>query len=664
MESDMPRALLQKLNEQVRAQGPIYVGLIVSQEIEDDRGGKHAFTIYPDKENAALAAAGKAQHYYFMPSAPRLAKHSNGYDMFHTQVFSGIMDNSKNIGEDGYSELAGGVLSFTATMAPPDGVIDKLRESLKAVLTGHSNDHYNLSGDDFKLGPIPLKTNNTVLHSLNYSNSSKSAEGETSDNPDAWAFEIQGAGASTIDVFGKSAYTVMMGRRPISLLTASAKSGTSQITLENHLTFDVWTLASRISITGYWDKIASHFSRQASGGVSWLRVNAADEVNKLIEDGAVKVKIDFGAGLEETRKEDIEKAADLVADKIFAMVEKKLAQAGTSVEEEKAKLPKSAGKMVKLFKMNFWAGLSVAINRKKDIFQGEFTYDKEVNETVVRSNVISAQMEGVFEQASQDEAAMEAYFSQVFMEEAFGKIHVIASANANWPLENGTGDPIHAMKIQIGYPDSEGSIVWKAAGRFKDGASDGPLTDKTHAAIWTEATKNRVYVFDFTRHDQEEEGNDETIYVRKTISLKENPDVAVNEITEEYSSIDHLLEVRAESSGQLNVGPFDLSMPIPEGDKQISVVVRVKTESFGEKSYRFNGKAEEGDKAYRVWYASPDDIESYDYKCEVTVKGKRFGQASLNWESDWETGTGSGPLDITIPEPSEEIQDKLDSYLG
>lgn len=660
----MSRALEKKLNEQVRAQGPIYVGLIVSHEIEDDRGGKHSFTIFPDKENAALAAAGKSQHYYFMPAESRLAKHSNGYDMFHTQVFSGVMDNSKNIGEDGYSELAGGVLSFTATMAPPDGVIDKLRESLKTLLKGHSNDHYDLKSDDFKLGPIPLKTNNTVLHSLNYSTSPKSAEGETSDNPDAWAFEIQGAGASTIDVFGESAYTVMMGRRPISLLTASAKSGTSPITLENHLTFDVWTLASRISITGYWDKIASHFSREMSGGVSWLRVNAADEVNKMIEDGAIKVKIDFGAGLEDSRKEDIEKAADLVADKIFAMVEKKLAEAGTSVEKEKAKLPKSAGKMVKLFKMNFWAGLSVAINRKKDIFQGEFTYDKEVNETVVRSNVISAQMEGVFEQASQDESAMEAYFSQVFMEEAFGKVHVIANANANWPSENGTGDPIHAMKIQIGYPDSEGSIVWKAAGRFKDGASEGSLSDKTHAAIWTEATKDRVYVFDFTRHDQEGEGDDERIYIRKTIALKENPDVAVNEITEEYSSIDHLLEVRAESSGQLNVGPIELGTVIPEDDKQISVIVRVKTDSFGEKSFRFNGKTVNEEKVYRVWYARPDDVESYEYKCEATVKGKKFGQGSLKWGSDWQTGSGSGPLDITIPEVPAGMQEKLNSYLG
>ena len=659
----MSNELQKKINSRVRAKGPAYVGLIVSHEIEDDQGGFHNFTIYPDAANLELGLAGMQQHYYFSPNEIRLAEHSNGYKKFNVTSFSGIMDNSKNIGEAGYSELAGGVLSFTSTMAPPRGVIDKLRDSLGELLNGHSNDQYRLVSNDFRLGPIPLKSNNAVLHSLNYSNSPKSEEGETSDNPDAWAFEIQGDGASTTDVLSETACTVMMGRRPITLLKGSAKSGTSQITLENHISFDVWLLASEIKITGEWDKCISEFSKEASGGVSWLRVNASDQINKLIESGAIQVQINFGAGLTEQRKEEIEEAADLISDKIYAMVEKKLEQAGTSMEAERAKLPKNAGQKIMFLKKNFWAGLSVAVNRKKDVFQGSFTYHKEINETVVRNTVISSQMEGVFEQASQDEAALAAYYTDVKMHEAFGKVHVIANANANWPTDSGTGDPIHSMKIQVGYPDSQGSIVWKAAGRFRDGNNDGPLSDKTAAAIWTEATKDRVFVFDFARIDTDDAVDDETIYVRKTISLKESPDVAVNEITEEYTSIDHMLEVRAESSGQLNVGPVDLSMVIPEGDKQISVLVRVKTDSFGEKSFRFNGKASDEDQNYRVWYASPDVVEPYEYKCGVTVKGKRFGQSSLNWESDWTTRTGSGPLPVTIPDAPDELQDKLATYL-
>ena len=44
------------------------------------------------------------------------------------------MDPSKNIGEDGFSELAGGVLTFTAPLAPPDGVVEKAFEKLKEML--------------------------------------------------------------------------------------------------------------------------------------------------------------------------------------------------------------------------------------------------------------------------------------------------------------------------------------------------------------------------------------------------------------------------------------------------------------------------------------------------------------------------------------------------
>ena len=518
------------------------------------------------------------------------------------------------------------------------------------------------------VGPIPLKANNTVMHNLTFSNSPESAEGTTSDNPDAWAFEIQGAGAGALNIHASNAFTTMMGRRPVLMMWESAQSGTSQVTLENHIQYDVWQLVTKIRIEGDWEKIATHFSAEAKGGISWFRADAKREVNKLIENGAVTVKVDFGAGMTDaTRKAEIEKSADLVADKIYALVESKLKEAGSSIEQEQAKAPDVAGKMIDMFKKNFWVGISVGVNSRKDVFQGTFVYEKEINEQVTRAEMLSSQMEGLFDETSEDEAAFDRYFSEVFMEEGFRKVHVVASANANWPSADGSsGDPIHALKVQVGYPDSQGSMVWKPAARSKDDLNDDTWSDDTSAVMWTEAGKDRLYVFDFTRHENGDDSDkSEEIHVRKTISFKESPDVAENEITEEYSTTDHMLEVRAESAGELNVGPIKIDMPIGADNTQVSVLVRVRTPRFGEKTYTITGATENDPRHYRVWYAAPDDREAYEYKAEVTIKGRRFGQKPIRYEGDWTAGSAaSGELLVSLPEVPAELEAKLDEYLA
>ena len=248
------------------------------------------------------------------------------------------------------------------------------------------------------------------------------------------------------------------------------------------------------------------------------------------------------------------------------------------------------------------------------------------------------------------------------MEEGFRKLHVISSAIANWP-ENEVGDPIHSLKVQIGYPDSSGQINWKNSGRVLEGPTDQEMSSTTLPAIWVPGNKDSRFVFDFTRHG--DRGDDsENFWVRKTINFRESPDVAVNEIVEEYEESVPTIDIRAESAGQLLVGPIALDMTIPEEDKQIDVIVRVRTARFGEKVYRFNGSTVTANRFYKVWYATPADIEDYQYMVEATVKGKRFGQKAVRWESAWMAGSGNGPLTVEIPEPPEDLGEKLDTYLS
>lgn len=434
----------------------------------------------------------------------------------------------------------------------------------------------------------------------------------------------------------------------------------------------MWTVPFKLTITGDWERIRTHFSASAGVQYSWFNASASHEVNKLIENGAITVDIELGAGMSMEEKEKREMAAESIITTISNMVMEKLKQAGTSVDEaveaathnmspsEKSKM-KMLGGLVSVIE-KFKVGVGVAVKNRKDIFSGSFTFTKQIEEQVTRSEVISAQMEGVFDQIKADETALDRYFTEVFMEEGFRKVHVIGSAIANWP-ENQVGDPIHSLRVQVGYPDSQGQINWKAAGRVLDGPTDDTMSTTTLPAIWSAGNKDARFVFDFTRHDDRGEDS-EKIWVRKTIAFKESPDVAVNEITEEYETNEHTLDIRAESSGQLLVGPISLDMTIPEGDNQIDVIVHVKTPKFGEKTYRFNGTTLNTERYYKVWYASPDDVESYDYKVEATVKGKRFGQKAVRWESGWTQGNGNGPLTIAIPEPPAELNDTLDAYLS
>jgi len=86
---------------------------------------------------------------------------------------------------------------------------------------------------------------------------------------------------------------------------------------------------------------------------------------------------------------------------------------------------------------------------------------------------------------------------------------------------------------------------------------------------------------------------------------------------------------------------------------------------FEEEGFEFSGGAADAvDRFYTVWYARPEDLEPHEYKVEVVVKGRRFGQRALRWEGDWTQGTGSGPLIAAIPEIPADLEPKIDEYLG
>ena len=671
------RALNEKINRRAaKAVGPVWTGQVVPIDAEDDAGNAYRVQWLPDKNNDLLREAGKPMHFYYLPDKPRLTTDEDGHFQFHLQKFSGVMDPTKNIGEDGFSELTGGLLTFTSTLGMPKDVLNKSFEALKEQLPSKQSQplfFWNRRGNSTPVlaGPVALNSNRTVLHALRpgagddgqpVGDDAPPADG----NPDAWAFEIQGAGDGTVNVLGSNAFTVMLGNRPVQMLMASAESGTSQVTLENHIGYEIWTLVTEIKITGEWEHVYDHFSAHVKGGWWFTSAEFKHEVNNMIQDQVITVEVNFGAGMVDAAQQaTYEKSADAIADQFMQQIAQKL----TAAEERSTTTAAEAETSTGWYKIgaNIWrsASFGAAFNSRKDTFVGSINYKKTINKQIVRPDMLSSQMEGLFDETSASDDAHDRYFSEVFFEEGFKKIHVVASANAHWPSAEGEdGDPIHRMKLQVGYPDSRGNLTWKSAARFKDSASDPDFSEEATLVGWTPETKDRLYVFDFTRHDDLGDDADK-IHLKRTVSLLESPKVATNEVTEEEVTNEHVVEVRAESGGRLRVGPISIDMPLGEEDAQVTVLVHVRTPTFEEEVFEFSGgAADAGDRFYTVWYARPQDVEPHEYKVEVVVKGRRFGQRALRWEGDWTEGTGSGPLIAAIPEIPADLEPTIDEYLG
>jgi len=81
------------------------------------------------------------------------------------------MDPTKNIGEDSFSELTGGLLTFTSTLGMPKDVLNRSFEALKEQLPSKQSQplfFWNRRGNSTPVlaGPVALNSNRTVLHAL------------------------------------------------------------------------------------------------------------------------------------------------------------------------------------------------------------------------------------------------------------------------------------------------------------------------------------------------------------------------------------------------------------------------------------------------------------------------------------------------------------------
>lgn len=649
-------------------EGPIWFGGNLTTETEDEDGRSYSIKWLPDKNNPNLRANGEPMHFYYMLDRSRLAEDTEGHYKFHLQKFAGVMDPNVNVGAEDYSEPNGGFLTFTTTMKIPEAAMEAAKEELKAKVEQQYAHHPLLrwNGDmpEPNFDNVPIVDNQTRLHTVSTAGRTDPATGsEGSSGPvddeevPPWGWHVQGEGDGSLNPTGHNAFSALLGQHPVSLIEAATESGESNLVIENELTYNVNTPVSEITVSGNWEAIFDHFSAAAEAKNAFLKADIEHEVEEMERDGTIEIEISYNeAFVDEEEVDKWEDAADEIAQTFLSIAEDKILTKETpDVERASADAPDAP-------LLPWWAPKADASFKNVEHTETlELDYSKEIDKRINRTSVQSSSLTGLFDEIQESEDAKDRYFSEVYLDEGWKKIHVISRANANWGGEDGDGDPLHHISCEVGYPESDGSMQFVNEARYRDSETADGLAD-SEPADWTADSADRVFVWDFLKHEDLENPND--ITVRETVSYDESSDrVLVNSIEREYTTDSHTFEVRAETAGHFEVGPITLDMPI--NSEQVSVIVTLRAPEVPDERLEFT-KGDAGPKRWELWYPPEGRPDSYQYAVQAIVNPPTFGLEELRWpeQPTWETVEGDGPLVVDVPAVPDDMRDKLQDYLS
>ena len=258
---------------------------------------------------------------------------------------------------------------------------------------------------------------------------------------------------------------------------------------------------------------------------------------------------------------------------------------------------------------------------------------------------------------------MKEYFDFVNLGDAFKKIHVIATSRANWPDDQGRGDPLDKLAISVGYSDKNGVIQYRNSGRYYDNLSK-KLSDDFAPAIWTKDDKDRVFVFDFAVDDNVPAEKRNQISVKRMVTYKEDERVKINPdntvVVPDQLTTDTQIEVRANAVGHLNVGPVYLDADL---NKHMLVEVTFKKDGFDPVTLMFTLANATDRQRFELWTNETTLAIKWSYKVKVTYKS--FGPLeAVVYEGDEvnREGSSANGIIINLPAPPPDILQKLTQY--
>jgi hypothetical protein len=632
--------------------GPFYGPnrILVVQKDDDDT--TYQLNIFADLFNEELRKDNKPLQFYYLPDAPRMAKNEKNDYMFQFTKFGGVLTSDSNIAVNGQTEVAGGVVAFTTTLKIPDKIIEKVKEEIRREIVSNAkfnNDKLFKLGENanqqIDLGVVPIVDNAVMVSNLTPQNISDPAA-QQPENP--WSWKMQGEGKGTINPVGNNAFTAMVGQYPAQIIAQAFRGASSPIFIHNTLKHKFYTGSFSATIKGEWKAIFNHFSANVKAKYLWAKADVQAAFNSAVKNGTITKSITIdNEVLTPEREKMYEAQVDKVFDKFMEAAQKTI----FDVQPGKIENAKASDLM--------FAGISVALKVQHDEHHLSLDFTETINETYIKENTISSHLMGFYDVIKNNPEEEKKYFTTVHLDEGFRKIHVIASARAFWPNVNTrNADPIHSLKLEVGYPDSTGAIVYKNSGQFMQNLAATKSATLT-PAIWNVDNKDMIVIFDFARQTNLPADKQNVIYVRRTIEFAINPSVEIPNqkwVVEEEQTLNHSIEIAASAPGRLMVGPIQLDTAL---DDRTVAMVTIKKVNRNPETFRFTNKNIEELQYFEAWTAKPEEALNWSYQVEMFLESKRPGLPSISYKGEEIPMQGSAPLIAKVPFPPDDLQDKI-----
>lgn len=634
----------------------------------------------PDINNDGLQREGKAPVFYWIPNYVHIARKGGAEDgdfMFNLIRFAGVQSAETTVGATANREVAGGVLSFTATSAPPDRVLKISQEKIIQQWTANPDHFWGIRGRQPPVfRPAIITSNITTISNISpiasrgvpsfvrgtrdgggragfrvlTSPAPRQLPATVRDGPisegnlDPWYWQMQGQGAGSIDPSGQNAFSALIGAYPTAILWQAFQGTASPIVVIQNLKLKVWSPVVELTIRGNWDRVFQHFSAAVSARYLWASADIKAELNSMRMNGTIEVDVKVDQTLPGADKiaESIDKRSDLVYQKFMEAAQKVIFEP-PQPNVQAAEASSGGGP---------W-GVGVALKYRRDSTNLQLNYHETRQFAYLQDHTISSSLEGMYNEIKRDPSAERKYFVSVYLDDWPRKLGRVFKPVVDWRSQ-----PVAFMSAQVGYPNTRGELQWTGTVFQK---SDGDtatwkigITQKERADVASPPegwTPDRTYIKRKVHLQEPGDGLDNPFHRQQieqdVVDLDPEPNgTLLNDTT---------LEVRADSASKIAVGPIGLGVLLEDARQMVEVTFEPtndRGEPIGRDPVRFQWKFDDQDQArfWSVYSADPQLRSFYRYKVNVVVKGSLFAKGQA-WEGPWVAANGNGPLTVTVPPP-------------
>ncbi|MGZ4785829.1 MAG: hypothetical protein ACXV5S_09160, partial [Acidimicrobiales bacterium] len=427
------------------------------------------------------------------------------------------------------------------------------------------------------------------------------------------------------------------------------------ITVWQAMKVKVWSPVAHIVIDGEWDRIQDHLSAAAHAGGWFWSADIKAEFNSMRMNGTITVTVEVDTTLPNADKlqEQLDKRTDVVFQKFMDEAQKVIFDPPAFTE----KPAEASGGFLGL-------GGGGALKLRRDQTHLHLHYDEHREIAYLQDWNISGQLEGLYDEIKKNPDAEKKYFQTIDVGDWDRVVMRTVKPVVNWPdrAHAWVGEPVAFLSAQVGYPNANGEIQWDGHVFSPSDPVDSIWTTKTAMKQATDvANAPANWKPDMTylkRQIHFTEPPNDTEYPFARVQIERNV-VDLDPDPSGYGTLvnDINLEVRVDNVGALSVGPIFLNVDL-ETTKQM---VEVQFKALGQDldgnerapirfEWSFTDQTEP--RFWMLFTGNPAFVPKFQYQVHVLVKGSIFTKGQ-EWLGPWVDASGSGPLMISVPTPTD-----------